>query len=103
VIIIRGRPVSTEEPAHAGSAPPETFGGLIPGGALAAQIDKRIYEGSGDVTLTDTEAQAAAAVLDEWRQKSGAPDAVTTLYYTLASESADQEYHWRAAGAHPST
>lgn len=69
----------------------ETFGGLTPGRALAAQIDQRIYEGGGDVTLTDTEAQAAAAVLDEWRQTSGPPDAVTTLYYALASESAGQE------------
>jgi hypothetical protein len=62
----------------------ETFGGLTPGQALAAQIDQRVYEGGGAVTMTDTEAQAAAAVLDEWRRNSGAPDAVTTLYYALA-------------------
>lgn len=68
----------------------ETFGGLTPGQALAAQIDQRIYEGGGDVTLTDTEAQAAAAVLDEWRQDPGAPAAVTTLYRVLAPGTADQ-------------
>lgn len=68
----------------------ESFGGLTPGQALAAQLDQRIYEGGGDVTLTETEAQAAVAVLDEWRQISGAPEAVTTLYHALAPGTADQ-------------
>jgi len=68
----------------------ETFGGLTPGRALAAQIDQRIYEGGGEVTLTETEAQAAAAVLDEWRQNSGALEAVTALYYVLSPGTAGQ-------------
>jgi hypothetical protein len=70
----------------------ETFGGLTPGRALAAQIDQRIYEGGGEVALTETEAGVAAAVLDEWRLEPNAPESALALYYALAPGTADQEF-----------
>jgi hypothetical protein len=56
---------------------------LSPGIALAVQIEQRIAEGGGDVTLTEEEKRAALAVVDEWRQSRAAPDAVRELHRLL--------------------
>jgi hypothetical protein len=54
-----------------------------PGSALVVLLNHRIDEGGGSVTLTDEEARAAVAVLDEWRQKRERPDAVDALHAVL--------------------
>jgi hypothetical protein len=53
--------------------------------SLAAQLEERVEQGGGDLLpLTNEEKIAASAVLGEWRQSSGRPDAVDTLYRLLA-------------------
>jgi hypothetical protein len=59
--------------------------GLSPGEALATQLEQLVSQGGGPAKLSDAEKEAAAAIVAEWRGKSGAPASAGALYYALAS------------------
>jgi hypothetical protein len=67
----------------------QSLPGLSPGEALATQLEQRVGQGGGVVTLSDAEKEAAAAIVAEWRSEADAPASVGTLYYALAPGPAD--------------
>jgi hypothetical protein len=58
--------------------------GLSSWTTLAVQLEQRVADGGGDVTLTDGEKRATSAVLGEWRQSKERPDGVDVLYLLLS-------------------